>query len=1288
MSETAAPRPDDDEALLAELFDTLLQSVLDGETPDVRTLLPDRPDLRERVQQTFDLACSVAGRREPGRPVLGGYEILRELGRGGMGTVYLARHEELLREVAIKVLPQSLALSARSKRRFLDEARTLARLRHPNIVHIHRIVDHSEMLAFEMEFVEGPSLQGLLNSLRAAGPRPSPQDLQAALPAFQPALVRSTVEFFVKVGLAVARALAEVHRQGLVHRDVKPSNILLRPDGTPVLADFGLAREGDLAITQTGAFAGTPTYAAPERLRDGDLGLDGRADVYSLGATLYEAISLTPPYQGRSTQEVLRKIENGVVVPLRKRAPHASKDLQTVLGKAMETDPRRRYATAAEFADDLERLLALQPVRARPRGLARRVESFVRRHRTAMLGAAAGAVLVAGVVWPFVGAMQAEAKARAEAASVLRSARDLLLDPACLDFRAADSGSATTSPDLAAQVQALRRVEKELATAVRLDPRDENAALEHDVVRMALWLRTEAPSHVPSETELLREPTFVERTNRLPSLARSLAGRIAVGRASATEVRTELADKTPRDRFATGLLAALLAEPAICEATWADLDALGFEHPLLDAGLGMLAAADGAFERAYPRLFHATRTFPNSRALQFELADAALAQGDPSLAQAWLDTADDPPAVQDSARRERMRADVLAATGHRDEAEAIYREMLRRWPADGTSRLRLARLAIERGELRRAQEHLGLLLARAPDRVDARLDLARIALHGGNRADYLRQAAYAFTRARIGNDSRGAVRDLVEILRLGGLGGLIADLGSQASTYVDWRHVQPPTDLWRSGEDAHRVEAWLRAIETYERHAREIDPFVGVPMTKVVRCLREVAREHQGLAASIPFVPRLVFETAPVLASVPWVQNRTTRMLLPFQNSLGARLHSVGTIVVVPEVRYDRRVEHLAAITTLGPLDGSEEVLLAISPVGAVAGRGRVQVRSAGDGTCVAELEQQSEEQIFGYALCDLGDVDGDAYHDFAVGAPLRRRATTSSGSVLVYSGRERRLLRQIHGEGVGFGVALANLGDVDGDGVPDLAVGTSPELRNAMAQGEVQAFSGATGSELWQAKSDRAGVWYGAAIATVGDVDGDGCRDLLVGGNHGGAKGLVRVLSSRTGEVRFSLEDDGESGDFGRTVFEFGDVDRDGIPEYGVGAPEIGSDPPKRGRVLVFAGRTGQRLTSILGDHAGDFFGLVATPLPEWRGDGRPAVAISAVRMGVTGSGYVRVFDVPSLQPLQTFYMPTGNGMLGMRTCARADRANLGRFVLASSVASDTSFAMMGFRYTPEVFR
>jgi hypothetical protein len=163
--------------LLADLFDTLLQEILDGNTPDLASYYPDRPDLRERIAKTWALACSVAGRREPSRPVLGGYEIVRELGHGGMGTVYLARHQALQREVAIKVLPHSLAMSPRAKQRFLEEAKALARLRHDHVVHIHRIIDHAEMLAFEMEFVDGPSLQTLILELRQ---QPKPHSIESA----------------------------------------------------------------------------------------------------------------------------------------------------------------------------------------------------------------------------------------------------------------------------------------------------------------------------------------------------------------------------------------------------------------------------------------------------------------------------------------------------------------------------------------------------------------------------------------------------------------------------------------------------------------------------------------------------------------------------------------------------------------------------------------------------------------------------------------------------------------------------------------------------------------------------------------------------------------------------------------------------------------------------------------------------------------------------------------------------------------------------------------------------
>ena len=1282
--------PDEDEALLAELFDTLLQAVLDGETPDLQALLPDRPDLQARVKQTFELACSVAGRREPGRPVLGGYEILRELGRGGMGTVYLARHEDLSREVAIKVLPQSLALSPRAKRRFLDEARTLARLRHDNIVHIHRIVDHSEMLAFEMEFIDGPSLQTLLTALRTQGPQPQTAHLIAALGEKAANLpVRSTVEYFVKLGIAIGRALAEVHRQGLVHRDVKPSNILLRPDGTPVLADFGLARDGDLAITQTGAFAGTPTYAAPERLRDGDLGLDGRADVYSLGATLYEAISLTPPYQGRSTQEVLRKIENGIVVPLRQRAPYVSRDLQTVLGKAMETDPKQRYATAAEFADDLERLLTLQPIRARPRGLVRRMALFAKRQRKTLVGAAAGAVLVAATVWPLLDAVEAAAAAREDAARTVHAARELFLEPECMGFAAGrEIGGAFAPPELAAQVQALRKVQAEYDRALSSRPDDELVALEGSAVRTAIWLRTASPSGHQHLERSRQDPHFGRAADGLPPLARSLATQLMGGRVDVAALRTSLLAASPPERFATGLLGSLLGEKALCELAWTGLDEADFEHPLLDAGLGMLAAADGSHERAYPRLFHATRTFPASRALQFELADAALAQGDATLAQQWLEENDVEAAR--TARQRLLAADVLVAIGKRDEAEPAYRDILRRWPSDSTSRLRLARLAIDRGDLHRAREHITLLLQRSPERADARLDLARVALHERDRADYLHHARYALSRILARTDSRGVTRDLVEILRLGGLLGLVAELGDHGGRFVDWRHVQPPADMWRSPEQLRDVENLLRVLASYDQGVREMEEIDVRVISQMISGIYRAALDHRTLLAPLSPIARLGFALMPLALLDPSVQRKTSLLMLPFQSSLGDPVRTIPIDRIVPLLPATQRQDQLAAIITLGPVDGSEELLTSITPTGATGSAGIVRLHAGSDGRVLHELQSPGDDAIFGHTLCDVGDIDLDGFHDFAVGAPLRRRgeAGRDGGSVTIYGGNGRAPIREFHGSGIGFGVAIANLGDIDQDGVPDLAIGTSPELRNSTAQGEVSAFSGRSGALLYTVRSDRAGVWFGASIATTADLDGDGCRDLVVGGNHGGAQGLVRVFSGRNGEFRFDLEDDGECSDFGRSVHEYPDMDGDKIPELAVCAPDITGQPPRPGRVLLFGGRTGDRIGTLVGEHPGDLFGFSFCTLPDWSGNGRPTVAVGAVRQGVTGNGYVRVFDAATRTPLQSFYVPSGWMLLGMRIAWVGDRSGKGRNSIAASVAGPKGYSIMRFSYTPEAFR
>lgn len=461
-------------------------------------------------------------------------------------------------------------------------------------------------------------------------------------------------------------------------------------------------------------------------------------------------------------------------------------------------------------------------------------------------------------------------------------------------------------------------------------------------------------------------------------------------------------------------------------------------------------------------------------------------------------------------------------------------------------------------------------------------------------------------------------------------------------------------------------------------------------ISQMISGIYRAALDHRALLAPLTPTARLGFALMPLVLLDPVVQRKTSLLVLPFQSSLGDPVRTIPIERIVPLLPATPRQDQLSAIITLGPVDGSEELLTSITPTGATGSAGIVRLHAGSDGRVLHELQSPRGDAIFGHTLCDVGDIDLDGFHDFAVGAPLRRRgeAERDGGSVTIYGGSDRAPIREFHGFGVGFGVAIANLGDVDQDGVPDLAIGTSPELRNSTAQGEVSAYSGRSGALLYTVRSDRAGVWFGASIASTADLDGDGCRDLVVGGNHGGAQGLVRVFSGRNGEFRFDLEDDGECSDFGRSVHEHPDMDRDGIPELAVCAPDLTGKPPRPGRVLLFDGRTGERLGTLVGEHPGDMFGFSFCSLPDWSGDGRAAVAVGAIRQGVTGSGYVRVFDAATRTPLQSFYVPSGWLLLGMRIAWVGDRSGNGRNSIAASVAGPEGYSIMRFSFAPEAFR
>ncbi len=292
---------------------------------------------------------------EIGSPRVPGYEILEVLGRGGVGVVYKAVQLRLNRAVALKMLLAGAFATRAERQRFAREAEVVAKLRHPNIVQVHDVGDHDGRPYFTMEFVEGGSLAEWI----AGTPRPARQaaELMATL----------------------ADAIDAAHRGGIVHRDLKPSNVLLTDDGTPKIGDFGLARRLEVgpSLTQSGAAVGTPSYMAPEQAqgRSGEAG--PAADLYALGAVLYELLTGRPPFRAESAAETLHQVITRDPVPPSRLNAKVPRDLETICLKCLRKETRLRYATAAALAEDLRRFLKGETITARPENglqrLARRV---------------------------------------------------------------------------------------------------------------------------------------------------------------------------------------------------------------------------------------------------------------------------------------------------------------------------------------------------------------------------------------------------------------------------------------------------------------------------------------------------------------------------------------------------------------------------------------------------------------------------------------------------------------------------------------------------------------------------------------------------------------------------------------------------------------------------------------------------------------------------------------------------------------------------------------------------
>jgi len=484
------------------------------------------------------------GAAEP-LPKVGPYELLKLLGQGGMGAVYLARHPELRREVALKLLPSDA--SAEDIERFKREARAAARLRHRGIVSVHEVGEDAGRHYFTMDFIAGGTLHDLLKKGR--------------MPAHR------AFELMQKL----AYALDYAHKQGVVHRDLKPQNIMLDDSGEPLISDFGLARvANDVSLSRSGQMFGTPNYMAPEQARADNRRVDARSDLWSLGACLYQMLSGSTPFEGTSVIDVLLQVSEVDPKPLRARSATVPRDAEAIVFKCMTKEPAGRYQTAAELAEDIGRFLEGRPVTARPVTAMRRAFAWLRRNRAIAATATLGVVgVTATLLWTL---WLGPAMRTAARHNRLRSL-ELLAATGCVS----ESERLVKALERGDDPGAVIRETKDVASAVkaRLAPKDpeETAAVERGlatyragpVLSHAHYKRGEwslAYRHDPTgpwglnaQVELARECVGRFRLDEAATLLRRVRGRFPESEAARRAIPV-LGDVLIQQGDLTGALAA------------------------------------------------------------------------------------------------------------------------------------------------------------------------------------------------------------------------------------------------------------------------------------------------------------------------------------------------------------------------------------------------------------------------------------------------------------------------------------------------------------------------------------------------------------------------------------------------------------------------------------------------------------------------------------------------------------------------------------------------------------
>lgn len=361
---------------LVQILDSYFEALKTGAAPTESQLLAQYPKLATQLKSCLDSIRWLHAARQTKLDfeTLGDFRLLRQIGQGGMGTVYEATQLSLNRRVAIKVLDKSPVTQTDAAERFAREAATVASLHHTNIVPIFYVGDHEGTRYYAMQYIDGDDLS---KSISSSEKLPSP----------------TTV---AKWAVQATEALQHAHQRRVIHRDVKPSNLILDKEGRLWLTDFGLARKtDDVTLSITGALLGTPRYMSPEQTSPGSQPIDQRSDIFSLGATLYQLLCGHAPFDGDSTFEVISNIQYSEPTPLRIHRPEIPRDLETIILKCLEKLPEKRYQTAAELLWDLQAFQNGRAIRARRATFVQTTVRWTKQNRQRIVSSSVAATLTA-----------------------------------------------------------------------------------------------------------------------------------------------------------------------------------------------------------------------------------------------------------------------------------------------------------------------------------------------------------------------------------------------------------------------------------------------------------------------------------------------------------------------------------------------------------------------------------------------------------------------------------------------------------------------------------------------------------------------------------------------------------------------------------------------------------------------------------------------------------------------------------------------------------------------------